>query len=169
MAEEMLTVSETLEPASMIDVLAHPEKYPSYLYCSVPKPDNPTTEQRLQYTAYVMQMLNQGDYRAAESINERINLCHVLAHRITVRNVDKDTGEVTEFQADRVVLLDDEDKTYEAVSQGLGQSVLVLFQLMGKPDTWDSPVPVVIRQVETKAGRRTFKLEIWRDKATAKK
>lgn len=169
-----LSVTDTV--VDYIGALASPEKYPRAVYYSRPKPTRegfPTQEAyeeaRLDYTADAMHMQGKGDYRASECVNERINLVAVLCHRAQVRNVDEETGEVTYNPVDRLVLQDDEGKTYEAVSGGLIQSLLLLFQLMGQPHTWTKPIPVKITQVSVRDKWHTFKLEIWRDKGKAVK
>lgn len=172
---EVLAPSAVVEATNNIDALAHPERYPSAIYFSKPRPVHPGPkasaeaiaayeDAKLDYAADALHMQGKGDFKASATVNEKINLVHILAHRASVRNEDETTGEITYQPIDRIVLLDDEGRTYEAASGGLFQSVRTLLELMGQPHTWTRPVPVVIKSVAVRGSWHTFKLEIWREK-----
>ena len=167
---ELMVSHQSLDTVDAIDALARPELYPRSVYFSMRKPaDTAPQSVKLAYASAALRMQSKADFRAAECVNEKINLVHILAHRVRIRNVDTDTGEVTFVPADRLVLLDDEGKTYECVSQGLMQSVLLLVDLMGQPSSWTEPIPVTIRNVSVRGTWSTLKLEIWEDKRALKK
>ena len=172
---EIMPVPGEPEVSSAIDMLANPEQFPTRVYFSKPKPKHPGPkatpaeieahqEAMLEYTGDVLHMQSKADFKAGSVVNEKINLVHVLAHRATVRNVNDETGEVKYVPVDRVVLMDDEGRTYEAVSMGLMQSILILFQLLGQPSSWSKPIPITIKSVDVRNTWRTFKIEIWKAK-----
>ena len=98
---------------------------------SMKKPDETNRAEVLTYARAITRMMSKCNYRASEVFGQKINMVHVFGHPVKVRNVDEQTGEVTYVDADRVVLLDDEGNTYEAVSAGLLQSLTILFRLPG--------------------------------------
>ncbi len=176
-SEEQVQITEVSEVGisekviDNIDALAHPDKYPEVMYCSIPGPSKDASfEEKLDYTANILRMTSKADEQASSQANMRINLVHVLAHKVMLRDTDQETGEIRgTIPADRLVLLDDEGRTYQAVSQGLMASLRLLFTLMGTPDTWAQPVPVMLQDVALKNGRHTFKLVIWQEKKGGKK
>ena len=178
-SDEEVLVPASSEVTSAIEMLTNPAAFARTLYFSKPAPVAPSKdasaaeheayqEARLAYAADVLHMQGKADHKAATATNERINLVHVLAHSATVRNEDTETGEVRYVPVDRVVLMDDEGRTYECVSGGLMQSLLILFQLLGSPDTWRKPVPIKIVSVDVRNKWRTLKIEIWQEKSAKK-
>lgn len=97
--------------------------------------------------AKVYKALNNPDHRVGDFINKEINIQDVLIEPIEVTN--DETGEMN--LAPRVVLIDDMGKAYQAVSQGIANSVLLMKKIFGDP-TWDEPIPATVRQVSTKRG-----------------
>lgn len=173
MAEEV-QVAEVIKPEdvqSNIGFLSNPDAQERVVYFSRPEPDpkSPTYEdEKVDYLADVLHMQSKADFKSASSVNERINLVHVMAHRVRIRNVDEKTGEVTYVPADRVVMLDDEGRTFECVSGGLMQSLLTIFQIVGQPSTWKKPLPITIKSVDVRSQWHTLKLEIWKEKKDKK-
>lgn len=168
--EESYSLPTAEKVIDNIDALAHPDRYPDSVYCSLAKPASTAPlAVRMEYAKMVMRLTNKADFRASESFNEKILLTQVLAHKVTKREVDEDTGEVHYIPLDRIVLLDNEGRTFEAVSAGLMQSVRMIFQLLGQPDTWTEPIPVTIRSIPVRGGEwHTFKLDIWEERAPKK-
>ena len=90
--------------------------------------------------------------------NEVLDVVHVLAHRVTVENVNKETGEVTTTPAVRTVLVCKDGKTYGASGNGVRDSVRVLAGFFGKPP-WTEGLKVKPRAVKTRQGFTTYVLE----------
>lgn len=130
------------------------------VYFSLKLPREDDWQGRLQWTQQAMRAQGAVDYKVGKVINEPIHLVNVFAHRVFLRNVDKETGEVSYVPAERCVLFDKDGHTYEAVSDGMLASLATLFYGLGDPSTWRGPVPVVVRQVDVSENRRTYKLEL---------
>ena len=63
---------------------------------------------------------------------------------------DDDRGDVI---APRVVIVDEDGKSYQSVSVGVYQSLKRIFTLFGTPDSWAEPVTVVPMLTSTKKGQ----------------
>lgn len=95
--------------------------------------------------------ISNPDEKIADHINEVLEIVDVVAHPLTL--VDEETGEVVE--ATRTVLIDKNNKCYEAVSGGIVSALSRIFQFVGRPDggAWHSnPVKMKIVQVKTRNG-----------------
>lgn len=134
---------------------------------SKPRPADTDEEACEQYAADVLHYMGKADYRAGECIGEKINMVHYFAHRASVRldEVKDAYGGFAYRPVDRLVIIDSDDATYECVSEGVVQSILVLCQLpgIGHPSTWKKPRAVTFRQIPVRNTFRTFKLELWTD------
>ncbi len=131
-------------------------------FCSLPEPDATDRQAVLKYAAQMTHFMSAGDYRISDVIGQEIALRHVFAHRVRVRNVDEESGEVTYVPADRVVLVDDDGETYQGVSDGIVQSLLAIFAMpgIGHPATWTEPLPVVVKQTSVRNQWRTFRIVV---------
>jgi hypothetical protein len=69
---------------------------------------------------------------------------------------DEDTGE--SVQAPRIVLIDTEGKTYQAVSKGIFGSLAGLFKVFGEP-TWEEGLPLTVKQISL-GKNQMLKLEV---------
>lgn len=134
---------------------------------SKPRPADDDEAACEQYAADVLRYMGKADNRAGEVIGEKIEMVHFFAHRASVRLDDvKDAFGGSAYRpVDRLVIIDADDSTYECVSEGVVQSILVLCQLpgIGHPSTWKKPRAVVFRQIPVRNTFRTFKLELWTD------
>lgn len=90
---------------------------------------------------------NNPDHKVGDYINKTIKVKDVLAELIEVTN--DETGE-TEI-APRVVLIDMNGESYQAVSKGLFNALKKAIAIFGAP-TWDEGLTVLIKQVKVGKG-----------------
>ena len=134
MEENRIAVADNIfEEDGMIAELSAPA---TSAYCSL-RPAN-DDEDKMLYNAIM-----NSDYRLREVVNQTIAVRHIYCEIIDVTN--KETGEVT--KAPRIVIIDDEGKSYQCVSNGVFNSIKKLFQIKGMPDRWEKPVDMAVKQV----------------------
>lgn len=88
-------------------------------------------------------LLGNCDFRIADKLNTEIALKDVLIQKFN--NVDDETGTIEEKY--RVILIDEDGKTYASGSKGLYRSLGQLLAIMGEPATWSEPIKIKV--VET--------------------
>lgn len=124
----------------------------SAMYCSLPDTGS------MKDKAAIFNAVNSPDKRISDCIGETINLANIIAHPIQL--VDENSGEL--MSAMRMVLIDVNGKSYEAVSSGLVNAVQRILQIFGQPETWEKPIPVKPVQKSTRNGNNkvtTLKIE----------
>jgi hypothetical protein len=84
----------------------------------------------------------------ADNIGTVIQLKNVIVQPVDMTN--ERTGR-TESQP-RIILVDAEGKAYHAISGGLFRSLQNIFGILGKPDTWNGPLPITIERLKGKQG-----------------
>lgn len=92
--------------------------------------------------------VSQPDMALKECVNIPIAMTHVSIEVCEVRS--ELNGDVI---APRIVILDEDGKSYQAVSVGVYQSLKRIFALFGTPDTWKGPLTVVPMLTSTKKGQ----------------
>lgn len=92
--------------------------------------------------------VSQPDTALKECVNIPIAMTHVSIEVCEVRN--EQNGDVI---APRIVIMDKDGKSYQAVSVGVYQSLKRIFALFGTPDTWSEPLTVVPMLTSTKKGQ----------------
>ena len=97
--------------------------------------------------ALVFNAANNPQHKINDFINKRIMVKDFYAE--TLELVNEETGEIE--KAPRIVLIDDQGEAYECVSVGMFSSLKKLIAVFGAP-TWESPIPVVIKQEKVKNG-----------------
>lgn len=90
---------------------------------------------------------NNPDHKVGDYINKVIVVKDVLAELIEVTN--EKTGEVE--VTPRVVLIDMDGKSYQAVSKGIFNALKKAIAIFGAP-TWDEGLPCLIKQVSVGKG-----------------
>lgn len=88
------------------------------------------------------------DYKVSDYINTEIVIKDVYCEIVPIENEDG-----TASMLPRTVLLDMDNKSYQAVSTGIFNSVKRLITVYGMP-TWKDGVRVKVKQVNTKRGSR---------------
>ena len=92
--------------------------------------------------------VSQPDVALKECVNIPIAMTHVSIEVCEVRS--EQNGDVI---APRIVIMDKDGKSYQAVSVGVYQSLKRIFALFGTPDTWSEPLTVVPMLTSTKKGQ----------------
>jgi hypothetical protein len=84
----------------------------------------------------------------ADNIGTVIQLANVIVQPVDMAN--ERTGK-TESQP-RIILVDAEGKAYHAISGGLFRSLQNIFGILGKPESWNGPLPITIERLKGKQG-----------------
>jgi len=92
--------------------------------------------------------VSQPDTSLKECVNIPIAMTHVSVEVCEMHS--EQNGDVI---APRVVIMDEDGKSYQAVSIGVYQSLKRIFALFGTPDTWTEPLTVVPMLTSTKKGQ----------------
>lgn len=92
--------------------------------------------------------VSQPDTSLKECVNIPIAMTHVSVEVCELHS--EQNGDVI---APRVVIMDKDGKSYQAVSIGVYQSLKRIFALFGTPDTWTEPLTVVPMLTSTKKGQ----------------
>lgn len=125
----------------------------SQMYCSI------SDDGTMQSKARIFNSINSPDKRVSDCIGETISLRNIVAHPIQL--VDENSGELVETM--RMVLIDEDGTSYEAVSTGIVNAVSRILQIFGQPDTWTAPIKVKPVQKGTRNGNNkvtTLKVEM---------
>lgn len=110
----------------------------------------------LEAKAAVFNASNNPDHKVGDYINKVIKVKDVLAEQIEL--ADEETGEVQ--SAVRVVLIDTDGKSYQAVSMGIFNALKKAIAIFGAP-TWDEGLPCLIKQVSVgKGSMLTFDVKL---------
>lgn len=96
----------------------------------------------LKEKASLFNAMSNPNHKVGDYINKSIRVKDVYVEIIDL--TDEDTGEVT--QAPRIVLIDTDGDSYQAVSKGIFSALSRAIQVFGEP-TWDDGLPVMIRQI----------------------
>ncbi len=81
-------------------------------------------------------------HKVGDYINKTIMVKDIFVELIELE--DEDTHE--NVTAPRIVLVDTEGETYQAVSKGIFNALQRLIQTFGEP-TWDDGLPLLVRQI----------------------
>lgn len=90
---------------------------------------------------------NNPDHKVGDYINKVIVVKDVLAELIEVKNEETGEMEVTP----RVVLIDMDGKSYQAVSKGIFNALKKAIAIFGSP-TWEDGLPILVKQVSVGKG-----------------
>lgn len=109
----------------------------------------------LRGKAMVTQCFGDADLPVSKVLGQTIYVTHLLVHPVQI--VQPDDGEIVD--ATRVVLVLKDGQTVAAVSGGIVKSVQLICMLCGQ-GPWEDGLPLVVKQVETRSGRRTYNLQL---------
>lgn len=118
---------------------------PSF-YCSF-KPQSDADKAAL-YNA-----MNNPDVQIGDHIGQIINMRDVI-----VEAVDMEDDKGNPVKAPRCTIIDMDGATYCAISTGIYNALSRIIGVFGAP-TWTSGLPVKVRQINTKGGRRVYTLD----------
>lgn len=142
-------MSEQVYELAKMDVRQELSAESPSTYCSVQGGDR-------KAKALVYNAMNNPTHRVGDCINKKLMIKDVLAEVIELEN--EETGEMQ--QVPRVVLIDENGESYQAVSTGIFNAVKKAIAVFGAP-TWDEPLPIVIKQVSLgKNQMLTFDIEL---------
>lgn len=96
----------------------------------------------------------QGSKRIKELVNTVIPVANVYVEEIRIKD---DKG--VESVCPRIILLDDENNGYCAVSMGVFGSLKKIFQMFGLPNTWDEPLKITPKII-SKGTKQITTLEV---------
>jgi len=96
----------------------------------------------LKEKAQLFNAMSNPEHKVGDYINQTIRIRDVYVEVIDL--TDEDTGEVV--SAPRIVLVDTEGSTYQAVSKGVFNALSRLIQTFGEP-TWADGLPCRVRQI----------------------
>ena len=97
--------------------------------------------------ALVFKAMNNPTHRIADYIGKTIKIKDIFVESVDIEN--EETGVVDTVP--RIVIFDDNNETYEAVSRGLFNALQKLISVFGLP-TYDEPIAVEIKQKAVKKG-----------------
>lgn len=103
--------------------------------------------------AQLFNAMNSPDARIADLVNVSLDIVDVYAE--VVECINQDTGEIS--KCPRVVLIDKDGKSYQAVSKGIFNAVSKLIAVYGLPH-WETPVTVTPYQITKGSGNNTRKI-----------
>ena len=92
---------------------------------------------------------NSPDKKLKECVNMTIPLKDVYVEIIDMQ--DQNTGDMIKLP--RIVLVDQDGVSYQAVSLGIFKCLSKIFKLFGEPHTWQTPLTVIPKLVTCKHGQ----------------
>lgn len=96
----------------------------------------------LKEKAALFNAMSNPNHKVGDYINRSIRVKDVYVEVIELN--DEDTGET--IQAPRVVLIDTDGDSYQAVSKGVFSALSRAIKVFGEP-TWDDGLPIIVRQL----------------------
>ncbi len=93
--------------------------------------------------AKLFNAMNNPDHRISDMIGKTITVKDVFIEEVEMAN--EETGEVV--RAPRIVVIDVEGRSYQAVSVGVLSAFKKLFGLYGQP-TWEEGITLEVRQLK---------------------
>lgn len=93
---------------------------------------------------------NNPDMRIKDCINQQIAIKHIFCEIVNMERENEETGETTQNPTPRVVLIDEQNKSYQSMSFGVYRSVQKLIKIFGEPSAWGEPIVVTVKQVNSK-------------------
>lgn len=111
-------------------------------YCSlVPKTEE---EARVLFNAST-----NPDFKIADCINQQISIKNIYVEDIEMRKEGENGEEIIE-NVPRVVLIDENNRSYQSVSKGVFSAIAKLIKFFGEPSTWEKPLVVTVKQISSK-------------------
>lgn len=102
--------------------------------------------------------MNQADEAISDYKNMQITIKDVFVQSAT--QIDEETGELKD--STKVVIFDEEGKSYGTISKGFYTSMCNVCAIIGEPRTWKSPITITIKEVKVKRGNMiTFDVIDW--------
>ena len=99
-------------------------------------------------------MLNSPNVRLSSMVGKPIHAKDYVIDNVSIVNAE--TGEVQETQ--RLVIRDETGETYHTMGRGLVESFSRLLDVFG--DAWGDGFNLVVKQINTTTGKRTFTFDV---------
>lgn len=109
----------------------------------------------VQEKALLFKAMNNPEKRLGDCINMKIMAKDLFCEVVTC--INQQTGKMQDCP--RMVIIDENGVSYQAVSLGVYSGIKKLIQVFGEP-TWEEPLPLIVKQI-TKGEKKllTFDLE----------
>lgn len=114
----------------------------STMYCSI---NANTTEEK----ALIFNAISNTDESLSDHIGETLKITDVIAHQVDMFS----DAEGANVKMTRVILIDENGKTYGCVSTGIMSALKLIFPIVGMPP-YNPPIPLKVIQ---KTGRKGYK------------
>ena len=144
--EMMLINKEDIAGAQALDALNNPG---ASFFCSIPNDGSRAA------TVAIYNAINNKGESLDDHKGEVINMVNVAAHPVSL--TDEKTGEV--INALRMVIIDDQGRNFDAVSQGIASSMEKIFAIVG-PAPFDPPLAIKVVEQKTRSGFKTNTIEL---------
>lgn len=146
--------NENAESTEIMPVVASPDAIvaeftgnaPAF-YCSF-RPSSDAAKAEL-YNA-----MNNADVQIGDHIGQIINMRDIIVEPVEI--VNDETGEME--KAPRCIIIDTEGHSYTSTSTGIYNALRRLCNVFGSP-SWPNGLPVKVRQINTRGGRRVYTLD----------
>lgn len=102
----------------------------------------------------VFNMVNSPEIRLSSMVGNPIYAKDYIIDDVSITNAE--TGEVQETQ--RLVIRDENGKTYHTMGRGLVESFKRFLELFG--DSWGDGFNLVVKQINTSTGKRTYTFDV---------
>lgn len=99
-------------------------------------------------------MLNSPNIRLSSMVGKSIHVMYYIIDNVSI--VNQDTGEEQDTQ--RLVIRDENGETYHTMGRGLVESFNRILDLFG--DTWGDGYNLVVKQINTSTGKRTYTFDM---------
>lgn len=99
-------------------------------------------------------MINSPNVRLSSMVGKVIPATNYVIDNVSIVNAE--TGEVLETQ--RLVIQDGKGETYHTMGRGLLESFNRILDVFG--DSWGDGFNLVVKQVNTSTGKRTFTFDV---------
>lgn len=103
---------------------------------------------------------SEPDHKISEFIGKQITFTDFYMEKVEIEDTVKKGKTV---QSIRTVLMTPDGEILSGTSEGLAKSVMMIVKCLGYPSTWNREYWFEVKQVETRHGRRYFKLQLVRD------
>lgn len=88
-----------------------------------------------------------------DHLNQQINVRNIIIQSVMIDVTSPASGEITPTRQPRIILLDDDNNAFHAISNGLFKSVGNIIGILGQPNTWQGSVGIKVKSEQGKAGR----------------
>lgn len=102
----------------------------------------------------VFNMVNSPNIRLSSMVGKSIHAKDYVVDNVSI--VNQETGEVQDMQ--RIVIRDENGETYHTMGRGLVESFTRILDLFG--DTWGDGYNLIVKQINTSTGKRTFTFDV---------